>query len=141
MIDAFSTPRNKRKSFAFLGIFVILAITSAIIGIDDNPPGVLLALFAAIAGVFAFVHPWRTVKKFAFLFLASAIGFVLFIILSIISDTIIQNPETSSNLVKLFQNPVNDALSLVLSMIFSAMFIIGVIGSVVIVIHNRRRKI
>lgn len=140
MLDNFSKPRNRRKSLAFLGICVILAISSAIVGIDDNPPGVLLALIAAIAGVLAFVHPWRAVKKFAFLFLASVIGFVLFIILSIISDSIIQNPETSSILLKLLQNPLNDALSLVLTMIFSAMFIIGVIGSVVIVIHDRRSK-
>ena len=140
MLDAFSTPRNKLKSFVLLGVSVLLAISSAVVGIDDNPPGVLLAFFAAIVGVLAFVHPWREVKKFAFLFLASVIGFVLFIILSIISDSIIQNPETSSTLLKLFQSPVNDALSLVLTMIFSAMFIIGVIGSVVIVIRNRRRK-
>ena len=123
-----------------LGVSVLLAISSAIVGIDDNPLGVLLAFFAAIAGVLAFVHPWRVAKKFAFLIMASMIGFVLFIILNILSDSIIQNPETSSNLLKLFQSPVNDAVSLVLTMIFSAMFIIGVIGSVVIVIHNRRRK-
>ncbi len=139
-MDAFSASDNKRISFAFFGVCVLLAISSVIVGIDDNPLGVLLALLATISGVLAFVHSWRAVKKFAFLFLASVIGFIFFIILSIISDAIIQNPETSSTILNLLQDPVNDALSLVLTMIFSAMFIIGVIGSVVIVIYNRRRK-
>ena len=140
MLDAFSTSRYRIKMLILLGVSVLLAISSAIVGIDDNPLGVLLAFFAAIAGVLAFVHPWRVAKKFAFLLMASMIGFVLFIILNIISDSISQNPATSSALLYLIQNPVNDALSLILTMIFSAAFIIGVLGLVVIFIQNRRQK-
>ncbi len=140
MVEAFSTSRSRIKAFVLLEVCVLFAISSVVVGINDNPPGVLLAFIAAIAGVLAFVHPWRAVKKFASLLLASVIGFVLFIFLIIISDSITQNPETSTDLLNLIQNPVNDALSLILTMIFSAMFFVGIIGLVAIFIHNRRRK-
>lgn len=140
MIDTISTHHNKMKTIALLGICGILSIASTVVGIDDNPPGVLLALFAAIALVLAFVHPWRITKKFLFLILVSLLGFVFFIFLNIISDSIVQNPATSRMLRNLIQSPVNDALSLILTMIFSATFIVGVIGSVAVFFHNRRRK-
>ena len=84
MIDAFLTPRNRIKTFIFLVTCGLLAIASIVVGIDDNPPGSLLAFLAAAAFVLAFVHPWRTVRKFMFILLASVVGFVLFVILSII---------------------------------------------------------
>ena len=128
-------------------VYGLLAIASIVVGIDDNPLGVLLALFAAIAFVLAFTHPWQTARKFLFLFLASILGFVLFIILNIISDSIVQNPATSSvqnpatssSLKNLIQSPANDALNLTLSMICTAAFIVGVVGSIAMFIRSRRQ--
>jgi uncharacterized membrane protein YccC len=57
MIAAFSTPRNRIKTFILLAICGLLAIAAAAVGIDDNPPGILLAFLAATAFVLAFVHP------------------------------------------------------------------------------------
>jgi len=67
MIDAFSTRSNKIKTLILLVICGWSAIASVVLGIDDNPPGVLLALFAAIAFILAFSHTWRTTRKFIFL--------------------------------------------------------------------------
>jgi uncharacterized membrane protein (UPF0136 family) len=78
MIAAFSTPYNRTRTFILLAVCGLLAIAAAAIGIDDNPPGVLLAFLAATAFVLAFVHPWRTARKFMFLLLASFLGFVLY---------------------------------------------------------------
>ena len=139
MIDAFSTPRNRIKTFIFLVTCGLLAIASVVVGIDDNPPGVLLAYLAATAFVLALVHPWRTSRKFIFLLLASMLGFVLFVILNIIFDSIAQNPATSSALQDLLQSHVVDALSLITVLICPAAFIIGAVGSVSMFIHNRRR--
>ncbi len=81
-----------------LAVCGLLAIAASVIGIDDNPPGILLAFLAATAFILAFVHPWRTPRKFLFLLLASVLGFGLFIILNILLDSITQNPATSDSI-------------------------------------------
>jgi uncharacterized membrane protein (UPF0136 family) len=140
MIDAFSTRSNRIKTFVLFVVCGLLAIASAVVGINDNPPGVLLALLAAIAFILAFSHPWRTARKFLFLLLASVLGFILFIFLSIISDSIVQNPASSIALQNLIQSPANEALGIILAMVCSAAFIVGVIGSAVMYIRSRSHK-
>jgi uncharacterized membrane protein len=122
-----------------LAICGLLAIAAAAVGIDDNPPGILLAFLAATAFVLAFVHPWRTARMFMFLLLASVIGFVLFVILSIIFDSVAQNPATSGALQDLMQSPAFDTLNLIIALICPAAFIVGAIGSVVMFIRSRRQ--
>ena len=138
MIDAFSTPRN-RKTLILLVICGLSVIAAAAVGIDDNPPGILLAFLAATAFVLAFVHPWRTARKFMFLLLASVLGFVLFVILNIIFDSVAQNPATAGALQDLMQSPAFDALNLIIAMICPAAFIVGAVGSVAMFIHSRRQ--
>jgi hypothetical protein len=73
-----------------------------------------------------------------FLILASVIGFVLFIGLNIILDTAAQNPATSGTLQDLMQSPIANALSIIISMICAAAFIVGAVCSVAMAVHNRR---
>ena len=139
MTGAFSAPHNRKTTLILLAICGLLAIAAVAVGIDDNPPGVLLAFLAATAFVLAFVHPWRTARKFMFLLLASVLGFVLYIILNIILDTAAQDPATAGALQDLLQSPVVDALSIIIAMICAAAFIVGAVGSVAMFIRNRRR--
>ena len=139
MISAFSTPHNRITTFILLAICGLLAITAVAVGINDNLPGILLAFLAATAFVLAFVHPWRTVRKFIFLLLASILGFVLFIILNIVLDTIAQNPTTMGALQELLQSPATDAFSIIIAMICSAAFIIGAVGSIAMFIRSHRQ--
>ena len=139
MIAAFSTPQNRIKTFVLLAVCGLLAIAAAAVGVDDNLPGVLLAFLAATAFVLAFVHPWRTAKKFVLLLLASVLGFLLYIILNIILDTAVQDPATAGALRDLLQSPVVEALSVIIAMLCPAAFIVGAVGAVVMFISNRRR--
>jgi uncharacterized membrane protein (UPF0136 family) len=139
MISAFSTPHNRKLALILLAICGLLAIAAVVVGINDNLPGILLAFLAAAAFVLAFVHPWRTAKKFVFLILASVLGFVLFVILNIILDTATQNPTTTGVLQNLLQSPVIDAFSIIIAMLCTAAFIVGVVGSITMFIRNRRR--
>ena len=138
MIDAFSTARNRIKTLILLVVCGLSATVAVVAGIDDNPPGVLLAFLAAIAFVLAFAHPWRTARKFMFLLLVSVPSFVLFVIMNIITDSIAQNPATSDALKNLIQSPIPDALNLIIAMICAAAFIVGAIGSVAMFIRSRR---
>jgi hypothetical protein len=117
----------------------LLAIAAVAVGIDDNPPGILLAFLSATAFVLAFVHPWRTAKKFMYLILAAVLGFILFIILNITLDTAAQNPATTSALKDLLDGPAVNAFSIIIIMICAAAFIISAVGSVAMAIRNRRR--
>jgi uncharacterized membrane protein len=139
MIAAFSTPRNRTKTFVLLAVCGLLAVAAAAVGVDDNLPGVLLALLAATAFVLAFVHPWRTAKKFMFLLLGSVLGFVLYIILNIVLDTAAQDPATAGALQDLLQSPVVEALSVIIAMLCPAAFIVGAVGAVAMFVRNRRR--
>jgi len=139
MTSAFSTPHNRKMMLILLAICGLLAIAAVVVGIDDNLPGILLAFLAATAFVLAFVHPWRTAKKFMFLLLASVLGFVLYIILNFILDTAAQNPATSSALQNLLQSPVVDAFSIIIAMICAAAFIVGSVGSVAMFIRSHRQ--
>jgi len=138
MIAAFSTPSNRNISFFLLASCGLLTIAAVTVGIDDNPPGILLAFLSATAFVLAFVHPWRAVKKFMFLLLASVLGFVLYILLNIILDTAAQDPATAGALQDLLQSPVVDAFSIIIAMICTAAFVVGAVGSVAMFIRNRR---
>jgi hypothetical protein len=140
MISAFSTPHNRKLALILLAICGLLAIAAAVVGINDNLPGILLAFLAATAFVLAFVHPWQTAKKFVFLIFISVFGFVLFVILNIILDTATQNPATTGVLQNLLQSPVMDAFSIIIAMLCSAAFIVGTTGSVAMFIRKRCRS-
>jgi hypothetical protein len=140
MTSAFSTPHNRKMTLIIFTISGLLAIAAVVVGIDDNLPGILLAFLAAIAFVLAFVHPWQTAKKFMFILLASVLGFVLFIILNIILDTVVQNPATTGALRDLLQSPVVEAFSIIIGMICAAAFTVGAVGSIAMFIRNRRRS-
>ena len=140
MTSAFSTQHNRKMTLILLAICGLLAIAAVVVGIDDNLPGILLAFLAATAFVLAFVHPWRTARKFMFLLLGSLLGFVLFIILNIILDTVAQNPANTGTLQDLLQSPAIDAVSIIIAMVCSATFIVGAVGSVAMFIRNRHRQ-
>ena len=139
MIAAFSTPYSRTRTFILLAVCGLLAIAAAAVGIDDHPPGVLLAFLAATAFVLAFVHPWRTAKKFVLLLLASVLGFVLYIVLNIVLDTAVQDPATAGVLQELLQSPVAAALSVIIAILCPAAFMVGAVGSVAMFMRNRRR--
>ena len=139
MTSAFSTPHNRKMTLILLAISGLLAIAADAAGIDDNPPGIFLAFLAATAFVLAFVHPWRSARKFIFLLFASILGFVLYIILNIILDTARPGSGNSGTLQDLLQSPVVNAFSIIIAMICSAAFIVGAVGSVAMFIRNRRR--
>jgi uncharacterized membrane protein (UPF0136 family) len=130
MTSAFSPPHNRKMTLILLAMCGLLVIAAVVVGIDENLPGILLAFLAATAFVLAFVHPWRTARKFMFLLLASILGIVLFIILNIILDTVAQNPANTGTLQDLLQSPVIDAFIIIIAMILSAAFIVGAVGSV-----------
>jgi hypothetical protein len=138
MIDAFSTPRNKIRSFTLLVISGLSAITANAVGIDDNLPGILSAFLAATAFVLAFVHSWRTSRQFRRLLYASVLGFVVFGLLHNVFEAFASNFESAS-LVSELLNIAGAALFLIATLICPPSLLIGAVGTVIMSIRNRRQ--
>jgi len=139
MIDALSTPHNRIRTLILLAICGLLAIAAAVVGIDDNPPGILLAFLAATAFVLAFVHPWRTSRQFRRLLYASALGFVVFGLLHIVCEVIASNIG-GSGLVQDLLNGAGAVFFLIAVLVCPPGMLVGAVGAVVMSIRNRGRS-
>ena len=138
MIDALSTLHNRIRTLILLVICGLSAIAAAAVGIDDNPPGILLAFLAATAFVVAFVHPWRTARQFRLLLYASVPGLALFVILNNVFAAVAHNSATAGALQTLLQGLAVAAFFLA-TLICPAAFIVGAVGSVAMFIRSRHR--
>jgi hypothetical protein len=112
---------------------------ATVVGIDDNPPGILLAFLAAIALMLAFVHPWRSVRQFRFLIYASVLGFALLAILNNVFAAVVHSSATAGALRNLLEGLAVAAFFLA-TLICPAAFIVGLVGSVAMFIRSRRRS-
>jgi hypothetical protein len=119
--------------FAVCGL---LAIAARAIGIDDNPPGLLLAFLSASAFVLAFVHPWRTSKQFRYLIYASVLGFIVFALLHNVFD-FFASKSGGSNIVSGLLNGTSTAFFIVATLLCPPGLLVGVIGAVVMYISER----
>ena len=138
MIRAFSTPHNRIRSFILLGICGLLVIAAAVVGINDNPPGILLAFLAATAFILAFVHPWRIPRKFKRLFYASFVGLVAFGLLHNVIEVLASNLG-DSGLVQALLNGAGTAFFLIATLLCPPGLLVGVVGAVIMSIRNRRQ--
>ena len=67
---------------------MVLAAVAVAVGVDDNLPGVTCAYLSAVALVLAFVHPWRTPRRFLILTGATILVFVVSVILSNVFEAV-----------------------------------------------------
>ena len=86
MLEALSTPLNRQRTYLLLALCAALAIVSGVIGISDNPPGVLCAFLSAVAFFLAFTHPWKTTIQFRRLFRLAGLSFIVSAALHIVFD-------------------------------------------------------
>ena len=133
-MEAFS-PNNRLKTIILLVICVLSSIGAVLVGVDDNLPGLVLALLAAIAVVMAFIHPWRSPRKFLYLLLAAVLGFILFILIDIAA----QNPTASPAFRELMDSPAFEIISTIIALLCPVALIIGIAGWIVMVIRRRRQ--
>jgi hypothetical protein len=123
----------------FLAFGAAAAIAAALVGITDNPPGIVLALAAALALVLAFVHPWRTPRQFGRLLLASVLGFVLFVVLHNVFEALAGMVEDIAVLHGLLEG-LGGAAFILATLICPPAFLVSVVALVVALTRNRRRS-
>jgi hypothetical protein len=73
---------NRKKTLTYLLLSIVLIIASLIVGISDNPPGIVLIGVGTICFYYSFVHIWKKSRNFVLLIYVS-IGIALLQILII----------------------------------------------------------
>ena len=136
MIEALSTHHNRVVTVVFMAIAAVLAAAAGIVGISDNPPGILMLYAGAFALVLAFVHPWRTSRQFRYLLYASVLGLVVFAVVHNVFEVVAGRMGGPGFVVAVLQG-IQVAAFLIAILICPPAFIIGVVGEVVMDIRNR----
>ncbi len=128
MFEAFSTAQ-RRRTVLLLVICALLVAAAAAVGISDNFAGGLLALLSGIALVLAFVHPWRTTRRFLLLVGTAVVVFVAIVVVGGLMD----NAGISVNM-----GAVGDFLFYIAIFLCPAALVVGIIGAVVTWVTSRR---
>ncbi len=137
-MEALATPHNRVVTVVYLAIAGGLAIAAGVVGISDNPPGILLAYGAAAALVLAFVHPWRTSRQFRYLLYGSFLGFLVFAIAHNLFEVVAGRMGGPGFLVAILQG-IQVAAFLIAILICPPALAIGTVGAVLMAIRNHRR--
>jgi hypothetical protein len=124
MFEAFSKPQRTR-TLLFVVICGALAAAAGIVGMTDNLVGSSLMGLSVIALVLAFVHPWRTSRRFLLLIGASVLGFVAFAVLS----ATLENAGVAG---------IGGIFFLLALFLCPAGFVVGIIGAVGTFLASRR---
>jgi hypothetical protein len=61
---------SKTPFLMFLGAGCITLAAGLLVGISDNPPGLILIYLSCASFILVFAHRWRTVRPFRILFIA-----------------------------------------------------------------------
>jgi hypothetical protein len=124
---------------SFLGIAAVLAGAAAVVGISDNPPGILLAYGAAAALVLACVHPWRTSRQYRYLFYGSAAAFIVLAVVHNVFE-VVAGRIGGPGLVYALLQVIQVAAFLIAILICPPAILIGLVGGIVMWIRNRSRQ-
>ena len=132
------THKLRCSTLALIAVGCAFLAAGLVIGIGDNPPGLVLVYLAVSTWIAAFAHRWRRVKSFLILLVASLIGFPLS---AVLHNVFYALAEVASDVVGLTQVLV--FLEVVFFLI--ALFVcppgvlIGAVGSVVLALSRFRR--
>ncbi len=140
MLDAFATPRNRSRTLVLLLVCALSANAAGALGVSDNPPGILLALAAVIALVLAFVHPWRTSKRFRYLSYAAGLGFIVFAVLHNLFEALAAS-AASTTLLRGSLEALAVVAFLVAILLCPPCLLVGAVGAVVMAIRRRRQTV
>lgn len=137
MFEAFTSPEHRNRSILLLVISGALAAAAAAVGIDDNPLGIALAYLSTTGLVLAFVHHWRSWKRFRRLIREACIGFVVSAVLSNVLELIGSRLGEQRPIAVPF-NVVGALFFLIATLLCPPGLLVGIIGSIVTYGQARR---
>jgi hypothetical protein len=136
MLSSVATPQNRRITLLLSATAGALVLAGLLVGVSDNPPGILLMALASVAVVVAAVHPWRAPKPFVTLCLASVLGFVALVVIHNLLHGV-AGLMSDGNVMRLLVQGVGVAAFLVAILVLPAAVLVGAGGALVMFIRNR----
>jgi len=129
---------NRKKTVILLSISIVLIFFALIIGIDDNPPGVLSIYVGFIFLMLTFIHYWRESKKFLILFVSSIIGGIVFGVLHNLFDglQIMTGDVIVLSQILVFLSVTSFLIAL---LVCPPGILIGIVGSLVFYFKGRKK--
>lgn len=130
---------NQKVSLILSLVGCVLLVIAILIGIGDNPPGIVLLFLSVMLFVLAVVHHWRSLKKFLILAAASLIGIPVFSILHNLFEALGELTTDISLLARMSE--VLSALSFFTAiMVCPAGLVSGLIGILICFIYKKRTR-
>lgn len=136
MLGALATPRNRRITLLLSTAAAGLVLAALLVGVSDNPPGIVLVALASVALVAAAVHPWRTPGPFVFLLVASIIGFVVLVVLHNLLDGV-AGLMSDGNVLRLLAQGIGVTAFLLAIFVLPAAVLVGAGGAIIMFFRER----
>ncbi len=131
LVESYRRRTKRQMTLIILVKSVIAFILAGLVGIADNPPGILLFYLGTVLLVLAWVHAWRERKKFKWLAIGSLIGIPVFIVLYNLLYGLALMAEDYLVIAKALE--LLSALSFIFAlMICPVGFVIGLVGIAII---------
>lgn len=130
--------KPRRLTLALLAAGCVFLAAALVIGIGDNPPGLVLVYLAVSAWIVAFAHRWRRVKSFLILLVASLLGFPLFAVLHNVFYALAVVASDVAGLSQALEF-LEVVFFLIGVLVCPPGVLIGAVGSVVLALSRRRR--
>ena len=136
MLKAISTPQDRSRTVLLLTVAVCFGVAAALVGLDDNPPGLLLAVLSATTCGVAVVHPWRSPQSFRRLAYSSIAGFLVSVFLHNALYAAASVPGVPALARELFSG-ASVLFFFGAILVFPPLFVVGVVGALVAVSRGR----
>jgi len=118
-----TTILKQKGTYVYLSLSIILIIAALIVGIDDNPPGIILFYLGSVLFILAFTHNWKRAKPYLFLVLFSILGLVI----SATLHNVLEAVGGEGTILGI----IGVAFFLIALLICPACLLVGIVGSIV----------
>ena len=128
---------SKRPTILFFALGCIALTAGLLVGISDNPPGLILVYLASASFILAITQRWRTVRSYVILLIASIVGFL---VAAVLHNLLYGLGEVAGDLalLKAAAEVLHVAFFLIAIFLCPVGVIIGAVGS--LLTWRRRRK-
>jgi hypothetical protein len=136
VLASLATPQNRRITQLLSAAAGVLLLAGLLVGVSDNPPGIVLVSLASVAIVAAAVHPWRAPKPFIVLLVASILGFVVMAMLHNLLGGV-AGLMSEGNVLRLLLQGVGVAAFFLAVLILPAAVLVGAGGAIIMFLRDR----
>jgi hypothetical protein len=136
VLDALATAHNRRTTLLLSAAAAALVLAALLVGVSDNPPGLVLAALAAVTLLVAAVHPWRAPRRFVLLFLASVLGFVVMVVLHNLLDGV-AGLLAENNVLRALVEGMGVVAFLLAIFVLPAAAVVGASGALIMLARER----